>query len=349
MSPDRMTRLLFVAALAAALYAAGCATGPKDPSLPVTRIAFGSCINTQSHPMLDRTLKLPFDVFVFLGDNIYADTTNSAVMAEKYKVRKQSDFFQGLRKRAHVLATWDDHDFGRNDVGARYPMKVESQKQFLDFMDVPADSPRRKQEGIYDAHVFGPPGKRVQVILLDTRYFRSALATGINNVVPSGGKYIPHPNPNVTMLGQAQWTWLEQQLKVPADVRIIASSIQFLSEFSGAEAWANMPREKQRMLDLLEKTKANGVIFISGDRHWAELSRMDRHGTYPLYDVTSSALTEDHKRKSPTPNRYRDVPTTFHKQNVGLLTIQWRRGGPKVLIQVIDKDGRARIEKMVSF
>jgi alkaline phosphatase D len=347
--PTDAIRRAFIGAMTAAtlLFVAGCASDPNDSSRALTRIAFGSCINTQAHPMLDRTLRLPFDLFILLGDNIYADTTNAAVMERKYRVRKESAFFQGLRKRAPVLATWDDHDFGWNDAGASYPMKVESQKQFLDFMDVPTDSLRRQREGIYDAHVFGPVGKRVQIILLDTRYFRSALATGINNAMPSGGKYIPHPDPGVTMLGEAQWKWLEQQLRVPAELRVIASSIQFISEFSGAEAWANMPREKQRLLSLLQETKANGVLFISGDRHWAELSRLDRSGDYPLFDVTSSALTEEHKRGTPTPNRFRDGPT-YHKPNVGLLTIQWRGNGPKVLMQVIDESGKPRIEKKVS-
>ncbi len=330
------------------IASAGCASREVTAEKPLTRIGFGSCINTQAHPMLDRTLMLAFDLFILLGDNIYADTTNPAVMAEKYRGRKESAFFHALRKKAPLLATWDDHDFGGNDAGATYPMKVESQKLFCDFMDVPADSARRMREGIYDAALFGPPGKRVQVILLDTRYFRSNLATGENNAVPSGGKYIPHPDPNVTMLGAAQWAWLEDQLRVPAELRIIASSIQFLSAFSGAEAWANLPREKQRMLDLLKKAQANGVLFISGDRHWAELSRLDRSGDYPLYDLTSSALTEEHKRGTPTPNRFRDGPT-YHGNNVGLINIDWEAHRPSVLLQLFGVNGAVRIEKRITF
>ncbi len=326
----------------------GCASRKPDESRTLTRLAFGSCINPATHPMLDRVLTLPFAAFVLLGDNIYADTTNMTVMAEKYRVRKESAFFRALRKKAPVLATWDDHDFGWNDAGSNYAQRAESQKLFLDFMDEPWRSPRRQREGVYNAYVFGLPGQRVQVILLDTRYFRSALATGQNNAVPSGGKYIPHPDPNVTMLGAAQWTWLEEQLRVPAEVRVIASSIQFLSEFSGAEAWANLPREKQRMLDLLHTTRATGVVFISGDRHWAELSRLDRPGDYPLYDMTASALTEPHKRGTPTPNRLRDGPT-YHDVNVGLLTIDWSAAKPSALIQVIDVNGTPRIEKRMAW
>ena len=311
---------------------------------PLRRIGFGSCINTNSHPMLERTLQMPFDLFILLGDSIYADTTNMAVMRQKYQLRKHSSFFRDLRKKAPLLATWDDHDFGANDAGAEYPMKVESQDLFLEFLDEPTSSPRRQREGVYDAKVFGPPGKRVQVVLLDTRYFRSPLLKGINHVVPSGGNYVPNQDEQATMLGKAQWKWLEEQLRVPAEVRIIVSSIQFLSEFSGAEAWANFPREKQRMLELLEKTKADGVLFISGDRHWAELSRMERKGNYPLYDLTSSALTEEHKRGTPTPNIYRDGPT-FHKTNVGLIEIDWKAEVPALKLQIIDEEGKVRIEK----
>ena len=333
------------------LFLGGCATQRAfDTDKPISAIAFGSCIDTNVHPMLDTFLKQRWDLAVMLGDNIYADTTNATVMRAKYEERKQSHFWQSLRSRAPLLATWDDHDFGWNDSGANYAMKVESQRLFLEFMDEPADSERRRREGVYDAHVFSPPGKRVQIILLDTRYFRSTLSTGIHTAVPSGGRYVPSAETDKTMLGEAQWLWLEKQLKVPADVRVIASSIQFISEFSGAEAWANMPHEKKRMLDLVERTEragGGGILFISGDRHWAELSRLDRPGLPPLYDLTSSALTQKHPRGTPTPNRYRDGPT-YHDANMGLIFIDWdhRKGsGPQIRLRLLDAAGRVRIEK----
>ena len=148
------------------------------------------------------------------------------------------------------------------------------------------------------------------------------------------------------MLGEAQWRWLEEQLHVPAEIRLIASSIQFISEFSGGEAWANLPLEKQRMLRLLEKTKANGVIFLSGDRHWAELSRLDRPGTYPLFDLTSSALTQTHKRGTPTPNRHREGPT-YHDANMGLIHIDWQKRGSAVTLELLNAHGAVRIKKRV--
>src|SRR5688572_31268903 len=84
--------------------------------------------------------------------------------------------FANFRKSTEILAMWDDHDYGENDGGADYAKRDESKAIFLDFFGEPADSPRRRNgAGMYHADTFGPPGKRVQVILLDGRYHRSRL------------------------------------------------------------------------------------------------------------------------------------------------------------------------------
>ncbi len=310
-------------------------------------VVFGSCLNKTEHPLLDRTLMLPMDLFVFMGDNIYADTTNMTVMRAKYDALKTSAFFQGLRKKAPILATWDDHDFGANDAGDTYPMRRESQREFYDWLDEPADSPRRQREGIYDARLFGPSGKRVQIILLDTRYFRSPLERGEHNAEPSGGPYVPSKDTSKTMLGETQWRWLETELKKPAEIRLIVSSIQFVAEFAGCEAWANFPHEKQRMLDLLKRTQAGGVVFLSGDRHWSELSKMPGPTGYPLYDLTASAMTQPHPRGTPTPNRYRALPMTYHDVNVGQLHIDWDQRDPLLALKIIDVDGTSRLQHTI--
>lgn len=336
-------RFLFRLALllAAALPLAGAEAAVRD-------IAFGSCIKRVDHPMLDRALTLPMDLFLLIGDNIYADTEDMIAMRANYDALKNSRFFRGLRAKVPVLATWDDHDFGANDVGADYPKRRESQAEFLRWLDEPADSPRRQREGVYDARTFGPAGKRVQIILLDTRYFRSRLqrvARPEDRLL--GGPYVPNPDRAATMLGDAQWQWLGGQLKVPAELRVIVSSIQFVSEFSGAEAWANLPHEKQRLLDLLRETRAAGVIFVSGDRHWCELSRMPGPLGYPLYDLTASSLTEPHARGTPTENKYRALPTTYHDVNVGHLHIDWEAADPAVTMKIIDVAGATRLEHTV--
>ena len=100
------------------------------------------------------------------------------VMRAKYARLKADAGFSKLMKTCPVLATWDDHDYGANDAGADYVKRAESQRIFVDFWGDPADSPRHKRPGVYDARVFGPKGQRLQVILLDTRFFRGPLKKG---------------------------------------------------------------------------------------------------------------------------------------------------------------------------
>ena len=120
-----------------------------------------------------------------------------------------------------------------------------------------------------------------------------------------------------------------------------------MSEFSGAEAWANLPHEKQRLLDLLRETRAAGVLFLSGDRHWCELSRMDGPTGYPLYDLTASALTEKHPRGTPTENQYRALPKTYHDVNAGHVHIDWAAADPLVTWRIVDVTGRTQLEHSV--
>jgi len=214
------------------------------------------------------------------------------VMRRKYAKLAAMPGFQTLRNACPILATWDDHDLGANDAGSDYPMKEESQKIFLDFFGDPAESPRRRRPGVYDARVIGPEGKRVQIILLDTRYFRSSPLTPNPRASTSAGPYVPNPDPNTTILGGDQWRWLAEQLKVPAEIRLVVSSIQVVAEDHGWEKWMNFPHERARLFKLLHETGAEGVILLSGDRHLAELSMIDAGAGYPIYDLTSSGLNQ---------------------------------------------------------
>ena len=323
---------------------------PAAADTPLRHLLFGSCLDTHEHPMLDRSLTLPCDLFLFLGDNVYADKGGSGIpyMREKYTLLKTSRFFQTLRARAPILATWDDHDFGQNDGGADFPLKREAQTEFWNWLDEPADSPLRRQEGVYHSRTFGPAGQRVQVILLDTRYHRSPLKRVPKDQALLGGTAIPHADASATLLGPAQWQWLEQQLRQPAEVRLIASSIQLLPTAHGGESWANFPHERQRFIDLVKTTRANGVLILSGDRHWCEFSRLDVPGFYPLLDFTASAMTQTHPRGTPTPNALRFSTTTYHQPNVGALDIDWTAADPTLTVRIVDETGTTRLRHQLT-
>lgn len=323
--------------LLAGLPALGLLSAHADDLPPVQHIVFGSCLDTHEHPMLDRALTLPRDLFVFMGDNIYADQGGIQMMREKYARLKDSRFFRGLQNKP-ILATWDDHDFGLNDGGADCPIKREAQVEFWNWLDEPADSRRRQQEGVYHSKTLGPSGRRMQVILLDTRYFRSPLKKVPKEKAMLGGTSVPTDDETTTLLGAAQWRWLAKVLQEPADLRITVSSIQFAPEAHGGECWANFPHEQKRLLSLLRGQKA---LVLSGDRHWCEFSRNG------IFDFTSSSMTQKHPRGTPTINKHRIVPKTYHLPNVGLLSLDW--AAQAATARIIGEDGEVKIEHTVSF
>ena len=339
-------RLLLTAAGLALLPPGSYALGAPQQR-PLARIAFGSCAGQdQEQPIWDTIVGAKPDLFLFIGDNIYADTTDMAEMRAKYAKLAAKPGYQRLKAACPILATWDDHDFGVNDGGREYPKRAESQQVFLDVFGEPKDSPRRKQEGVYDAKVFGPEDKRVQVILLDTRYHRSPLKRAV--APPRGqGPYVPDDDPNATMLGEAQWKWLEQQLRVPARVRVIASSIQVVPEDHGWEKWMNFPRERERLFRLIRDTKASGVFFVSGDRHIAELAVMDGGAGYPMYDLTSSSLNRSARRTLPDAPERNRVGLMNWGDNFGVIEVDWNDPDPLIRLQIRDVQGDVVLQRKV--
>jgi alkaline phosphatase D len=322
------------------LYHKACAVEPYS------RIAFGSCIKQDlACPILSAITELKPQLMLFIGDNIYGDTSDVEVLRAKYASLGSKPEFQRLIASTRVLATWDDHDYGKNDGGSDFEFRDVSQTEFLNFWQVPTQSPRRQVPGVYDASVFGPKGKRLQVIMLDTRYFRSPLKTGEKR---QGGAYEPDESSDKTLLGEAQWTWLEEQLRKQAEIRLLVSSIQCIPTAAGQETWSNLPRERQRLLDLITSTKANGVILLSGDRHWSEISRLDDDAvSYPLYELTSSSLNQIHERGTPTENMYRAIPKTYHQANYGLVEVDWSQSPPGIRLQIRNSESHVEIEQVV--
>jgi alkaline phosphatase D len=328
-------------------------TQARQPDPPLTRIAFGSCADQDRPlPIFDTIAATKPELLLLIGDNIYADidhTTGKLLPAakitrdlirQKYDTMAKVPGYQKLRATCPILATWDDHDFGLNDAGTDFTLKDESQRLFLDFFGVKPDDPRRTQKGVYMAATYGPPGKRVQVIMLDTRYHRSPLTRA---KAPRPGErvrpYLPNTGADATVLGAEQWKWLEGELRKPAEVRLLVSSIQVIADDHPFEKWGNFPDERARLYDLIASTKANGVVILSGDRHLAEVSLDTRAVGYPLYDVTSSGLNQGFKGwREPEKNSNR-VAAMPYGDNFGMVLIDWSGDDPRLTLQVRDGDG----------
>lgn len=324
----------------------GAAEGvaPAGPWRPIpqgetlTRIAFGSCLDqSKPQPILRDVIARKPQLFLMLGDNVYGDV-KSADLAElrtAYRDLLAQPDFAAARSELAFLPTWDDHDYGRNDAGADFEHRAGAERVFREFWQLPRG--RGDGPGIAYARSIGPVGKRVQIIMLDTRSFRSPLKRAAPGAALPG-RYEPDADPSKTMLGEEQWRWLEGELAKPAEVRLLVSSVQVLSGGHGWERWGNLPLERERLLGLIERTRARGVILLSGDRHLAALYRVRLGTGEPVVEATSSSLNRPLLRPAAdlrTPELESDL---FTAENFGLIEIDW--GRMEVAVSLIGLGGK---------
>lgn len=279
------------------------------PKADTFTLAFGSCSKPSlRQPLWEPVRALAPDVWAWLGDIVYADTDDIEKTRALYAAQAAQPDYAALVASTRVVGVWDDHDYGRNDTGRDYGSRVESQAALLDFLAEPPASPRRRQLGTYASYTFGEGRRRVKLILLDGRYHRD------------------RPGPAADTLGAEQWSWLEHELKAgSAELTVVASSYQLVSEQHPNEKWANFPTARRRFLELLAKPDVPGVVLLSGDRHFAELSRLESESLdYPLHELTSSGLTHSYEHADEA-NRFRQGEL-YRKRNFGVVRVDWDKG-----------------------
>lgn len=294
-----------------------------DPSTRLDRIAVGSCLNQAApQPIWRAVLAKQPQLMLMIGDNVYGDVKSAdlAELAEAYRIQARHPDFAKVRASVPVLGIWDDQDYGRNDAGASFEHRAGAARLFREYWGL--DSTPGDSDGVYYARILGPEGARVQIIMLDTRSQRSPWrAKGPS--FPHWGKYEPDPDPAKTMLGTRQWAWLGVELSKPAEIRILVSSIQVLAEGHGFERWGNLPRERDRLMQLIRATGAKGVILLSGDRHAGALYNRSLAAGQLLPELTASSLNRPY---GPS----RDAASSellmqpYHLENFGLIEIDWQ-------------------------
>lgn len=304
---------------------------PVDTSKNLTKIAIGSCCNQVLNMSIFRNVASQNpDLYIAMGDNMYADYLDgdpSAWIQTQYDLLKKDFSFSNLVATVPSIATWDDHDYGKNNAGAEYPYKLISKDKFLNFWNVPSTSDRRTHDGIYTSYMFGDAAHQVQIIMLDCRTF-------LNVIGPE--PITPTTDTTKTILGAAQWAWLKQELQKPAKVRIVVSSSQMCIEKNGWEGWPNYPHEIEKFFKTVKDANAENVFVVSGDVHYSEFSKRTKVGQYPIYDFTSSGLT--HTENAAAPNIYR-IGTPFVALSFGLINIDWNATPIQVKLDICNFNG----------
>lgn len=305
-----------------------------DP--PSFRIALGSCAYV-NEPIYDRPgapygggleifgtiARMRPDAMLWLGDNMYlreADWYSRTGILARYTHSRSIPELQPLLASTHHYATWDDHDFGPNNSDRSWVHKDKSLEAFKLFWGNPTYGVGGKP-GVTTMFQWGD----VEFFLLDNRYYRTP-----NDRVRTGER---------TMLGKHQIEWLIDALRSSlAPFKIVAVGGQTLSPAAEFENFATYAEERQALIDAITAEKIPGVLFVSGDRHLTELTRLEREGMYPLYDITVSPLSAGAYRDGKA--NAASVPGTLVTQrNFALLDFTGPRTDRSMKISVHDAAG----------
>ncbi len=304
--------------------------GPAEK--PMQRFSIGSCSKSNlPQPLWPIITKQNPELFIWMGDNVYLDTENLNEMNRIYAEQESIPSYKEFKKEVPIIGTWDDHDFGNNDVGKEYPLKEQSQKLFLDFIGEPANSLRRSQKGIYATYTYGPADQEVRIILLDVRYHRE-----------KPGK------PKSDVLGEEQWKWFEDVLKTnTAKVTFLVSSISLLSEsFPRSEEWADFKWEKKKLFHLVNKYKTSGFMILTGDRHFSAYLPMRVHGR-KYHELMSSGMT--HNKKSELGEKvmrfYYGKENTYFERSFANIDLDWNAEPMQMKFSAIGVDSQVHLEK----
>lgn len=264
------------------------------------------------------------DFMLWLGDNVYlreADWGSRTGILYRYTHSRSLPEMQALLGSVHHYAIWDDHDYGPNDSDKSFPNKeltLEAFKLFWANLNYGAGNSQGK--GIQGSFVWGD----LQFFLLDDRYFRTA-----NQNMASSR----------SILGDEQIEWLINALaNSQASFKIIAVGGQFISSSKVKENFINFAEERQRIIDAIIKNKISGVIFLTGDRHFTELSKSDTNP--PIYDLTVSPLTSGAYNPEKEQNSLRVPNTLVTEHNFAIIEVTGKRKERVMTIKIHNKDGK---------
>jgi alkaline phosphatase D len=264
------------------------------------------------------------DAMIWLGDNTYlreGDVGSRAGIFKRYAHTRAWPGSQRLFATVPNYAIWDDHDYGPNDADYTYALKHDARDAFMAYWPNPSYGiePHQGITSTFDV-------ADVQVFLMDDRWYRT----------PNARTDVPR-----RILGEQQLQWLIDALaSSKATFKVVAIGSQVLSDNMKREGFAWSPAERDTLIAAITRLKISGVMFISGDVHFAELSKLDRPSTYPIYELTSSPLSSGVNSSEIYRTNSRHVEgTKYIGHNFGLITAQGNRGDRSLTLRIVDAQG----------
>jgi alkaline phosphatase D len=319
---------------------------------PDLDIAFGSCAYLNDQPydrpgksygggelIFNSIASLQPDAMIWLGDNVYfreGDWDSEEGMVARYAQSRMHPRLDSIFRSIPNYAIWDDHDFGPNDSNGSFILKDKSKEVFAHFWPNPSIG-AVGLDGITSMTTIGD----VDFFLLDNRFNRTRHDV---NMSP----YLSIPK-GPTILGHDQIGWLIQALKSStASFKVICIGGQFINSAEVYENYSNYEEERAYIRDLLITNKIKNVVFLTGDRHCGEISKM-QSGDFTAYDLTSSPLTSGASDMSAEKNEFRMEGTIVSQRHFAQLHVRGENKNRKLSVSYHDTQGKVIFEKELNF
>lgn len=300
----------------------------RDYNQNITRIAFGSCnYQYKEAEIFKQIVSFEPDLWIWLGDMMYIDQGEVYEETEEITQKTLKQQYNILEKNKAITefrmydipttGVWDDHDYYKDNAGCDADPSITklSKKYFLDFLNVSKKDIRYKRKGNYSSYELKSPCKKysVKIFLLDVRSFRTSM----------------------DILGRKQWKWLVNGLKKScADINILASGSQILSNRSNNESW-NGAVSRHKIVNMLKSIKKFNTIFISGDPHYSSIVNYDG-----FIDVTSSSLSSG--LREPEHLDPGLIGYSLSRHNFGFIHIEWSENRKhNIVVGFVDDSNRS--------
>lgn len=310
---------------------------------PAFRFALGSCfyINDPDYDrpgvpyggeygIIKQMMHQKPDFMIWAGDNIYLREgdydSRHGIFNRQAHTRSLPELQPYLASQPHY-ATWDDHDYGPNDSDWTYPLKRHSLEAFREFW--PSDAyGAGSTEGVTSGFVWND----CQFFLLDNRWYRTV------------------ERERGSILGETQLSWLLESLRgSKAFYKFVVVGGQFLSDVASFENHANYAKERQMIIDYIDKHKINGVIFLTGDRHHSEVTRLKTNDGVVIYDITSSALTSKTTDHSEEKNSFRIPGSMIGQRNFAIVEVNGKRKERNAHVTFFNSQGEQIFNHILNF
>ena len=282
---------------------------------PVNRIAFGSELAPEkAQPVWWGLKDYDPELMVFVG---------GAGSRQAQEALARNPYFLSLKEATSVVATRADGD--EANIGEAEADGVDA-REFAKFWGEKAG------DALYQSQIFGPKGRRVQMIRLDTRGHRADFKNTLRPGLPGQERFVPDADRALSMLGAAQWQWLEAQLREPADLRVIVSPLPVIAVGHGHARWGQLPMEQRRLFDLLAATGADqNTFFVSDDYQTGALYRYDAGLNAPVFEIGLGAMTGNDKAEC-VAAPYR-VGRCYGEAGFATLDIDWNERAARLALR----------------